>query len=130
VAGRDYTYRARCNRVVDGDTYDVEIDVGFYVFTVQRLRLRGWDTAELRSHDEDERKQAQEAKQFAIDALMNLDTALHGADWPLIVATHKADSFGRFLADVQYPVTVEGETVMKDLGEALSEAGLAEPYRR
>jgi micrococcal nuclease len=41
-----YTYRARLVRCVDGDTIDVEIDLGFYLKANVRCRLTGVDTPE------------------------------------------------------------------------------------
>lgn len=43
-----YIYRCRVDRVVDGDTLDLAIDVGFRVHTIQRVRLAGVDTPETR----------------------------------------------------------------------------------
>ena len=39
-----YKYKAKLVRVVDGDTADVMIDLGFNVWTKQRLRFKGVDT--------------------------------------------------------------------------------------
>ena len=42
----DYVYRGRCVRVVDGDTYDILVDLGFGVYHKIRVRVRGIDTPE------------------------------------------------------------------------------------
>ena len=42
-----YRYRARLERVVDGDTIDVLIELGFYVTLRERVRLEGIDTPEI-----------------------------------------------------------------------------------
>jgi len=42
-----YRYRAELDRVVDGDTLDVVIDLGFYIRIKERIRLEGVDTPEL-----------------------------------------------------------------------------------
>ena len=48
-----YEYRAKINRVVDGDTVDVDIELGFdIVLTGQRVRIMGIDTPESRTSDE------------------------------------------------------------------------------
>jgi len=48
-----YEYRARINRVVDGDTVDVDIELGFgIVLTDERVRIMGIDTPELRTRNE------------------------------------------------------------------------------
>lgn len=47
-----YEYRAKINRVVDGDTVDVDIELGFdIVLTGQRVRIMGIDTPESRTSD-------------------------------------------------------------------------------
>ena len=51
-----YEYRAKINRVVDGDTVDVDIELGFdIVLTGQRVRIMGIDTPESRTSDEVEK---------------------------------------------------------------------------
>ena len=44
----NYTYKAHVDRVVDGDTFDVTVDLGFRITTYQRLRLAGVETPEVR----------------------------------------------------------------------------------
>ena len=51
-----YEYRAYVNRVVDGDTVDVDIDLGFgVVLTDERVRIMGIDTPESRTSDKVEK---------------------------------------------------------------------------
>lgn len=51
-----YEYRVRVNRVVDGDTVDVDIDLGFGVWLHdERVRIMGIDTPESRTSDEVEK---------------------------------------------------------------------------
>ena len=60
-----YEYRAKIKRVVDGDTVDVDIDLGFGVWLKkQRVRLYGIDTPESRTRDLDEKKFGLMAKEF------------------------------------------------------------------
>lgn len=48
-----YEYRARVNKIVDGDTVDVDIELGFdIVLTGQRVRIMGIDTPESRTSDD------------------------------------------------------------------------------
>ena len=52
-----YEYRATLLKIVDGDTVDVDIDLGFgVVLTNQRIRLYGIDTPESRTRDLEEKK--------------------------------------------------------------------------
>ena len=51
-----YEYRSKVVKVVDGDTIDVDIDLGFdVVLSKQRIRLYGIDTPECRTRDENEK---------------------------------------------------------------------------
>ena len=52
-----YEYNCRIVKVVDGDTIDVDIDLGFdIVLSNQRIRLKGIDTPESRTRDLEEKK--------------------------------------------------------------------------
>ena len=46
-----YTYKAKLDRVVDGDTIDANIDLGFDITIHKRIRLAGIDTPESRTRD-------------------------------------------------------------------------------
>lgn len=87
-------YRARIDRVVDGDTIDVEIDLGFHVHTRQRLRLGRIDTPE-RGQPGFELAKAVVEDWLAAAAGMAMST-----DWPLRVATAKTGKYGRWIAEV------------------------------
>ena len=64
-----YTYKAKCLRVVDGDTLDAQIDLGFDTHKVIRIRLVGINTPESRTRDLEEKARGLAAKQFVVDAL-------------------------------------------------------------
>ena len=75
-----YTYKARLIRVIDGDTVDAEIDLGFGVFMKQRVRLYGINTPASRAKDTDEREAGLASKQrlteiltkeFIIETILN-----------------------------------------------------------
>ncbi len=57
-----YEYNAKVLRVVDGDTVDVLIDVGFSTFKKERVRLHGINTPECRTRDLEEKKKGLAAK--------------------------------------------------------------------
>jgi len=57
-----YIYSAKLDRVVDGDTIDVVIDLGFDVFIKKRVRLVGIDTPECRTRDLEEKARGLAAK--------------------------------------------------------------------
>ena len=52
-----YQYKAKITRIIDGDTVDCDIDLGFKVILAkQRIRLFGIDTPESRTRDKVEKK--------------------------------------------------------------------------
>ncbi len=57
-----YIYKAKLDRVVDGDTVDALIDVGFDIWFKKRIRFVGIDTWESRTRDLEEKKKGLEAK--------------------------------------------------------------------
>jgi micrococcal nuclease len=93
--------------IVDGDTLDVDIDVGFDFKTTQRLRLLGIDTPERNQSGYDE------AKQFLAEKCLNK---------PLQITTYKKDVFGRWLS----VIFQEAENI----NELLLKKGLAKYYLR
>ena len=65
-----YEYRCKIDRVVDGDTVDVDIDLGFGIWLrKERVRLYGIDTPECRTRDLEEKKYGLAAKSFVQDLL-------------------------------------------------------------
>jgi len=94
-----HVYKAEVLRVIDGDTLAVSLDLGFSVWTKQKLRLRGIDTAELKDADEGRRKKGEAAKTFVEERLPAGST--------LVLQTEREDLHGRYVADVYY---LEGET--------------------
>jgi micrococcal nuclease len=75
-----YRYKARLNRIIDGDTIDVDIDLGFDVKIKQRVRLYGINTPEVRTKDLNEKQKGIEAteylkkilpKEFIIQTILN-----------------------------------------------------------
>ena len=58
-----YIYRGKLERVVDGDTVDALIDVGFDIWVKKRIRYKGIDAWESRTRDLDEKKKGLAAKE-------------------------------------------------------------------
>ena len=58
-----YEYRATIRRVVDGDTVDITLDLGFDILYNNRIRLVGIDTPESRTRDLEEKKLGLAAKE-------------------------------------------------------------------
>ena len=65
----DFSYRvSKVTKVVDGDTIDVIIDLGFDIMYKSRVRLFGIDTPESRTRDKIEKKYGLLSKQYLKDA--------------------------------------------------------------
>jgi len=64
-----YIYRAKLDRVVDGDTVDALIDVGFDIWFKKRIRFMGLDAWESRTRDLEEKKKGLAAKARVIELL-------------------------------------------------------------
>ena len=103
--------------VVDGDTLDVEIDLGFSIKIKQRLRLLGLDTAELRSSDPELRAKALLAKNFLKDCLIDKTN--------ICLYTIKTEKYGRYLAEIYLK---EEDATLTSVNDLLLDNGLAEVY--
>lgn len=90
----DYTYKATITKVVDGDTVDAIVDLGFTVSVNIRFRLYGIDTMETNSRDPEKKALGLEAKRRAIDLLLGANVKLK---------SHKTDKYGRWLAEIYLP---------------------------
>ena len=106
-----YYYKAEVLRVIDGDTIDVSLDIGFEISLKKRLRLEGINTPESRTRNLSEKALGLKAKEF---------TQKFCARESVIVHTVKTGKFGRLLALVYV-----GD---KCLNEELIKAGLAREY--
>ena len=106
-----WLFPARILRVVDGDTLDVEIDQGMHTRRIERLRLLGVDTPEMRGP---ERTAGAAAKAWVEQWI----AATPPSEWPYLVRTEKADVFGRYLSLVWRSIT--GSELTADLLPHLS----------
>ena len=87
-----YEYRCKIVKIIDGDTVDVDIDLGFGVWMhKERIRLYGIDTPESRTRDLDEKKYGLIAKSW-IEKFMPV-----GSTQTLITQKDKSGKFGRIL---------------------------------
>ncbi len=89
-----FEYKCKVTKVVDGDTVDVDIDLGFGVWLRdQRVRLYGIDTPESRTSDQFEKQYGKAATEF-------LKKWLDGGD--VTIKTHKdgRGKFGRILGEL------------------------------
>lgn len=106
----NFVYRCAVTGVVDGDTLEMVIDVGFRMTGTYRLRLTGVNAPELfKGH---ERAAGQAAKNFVEQWI---EEHGDGKTFPFLVQTKKADAFGRYL----------GRLIDPETGHSLNDALLA-----
>ena len=103
-----FTYKAYVERVVDGDTLYVDVDLGFKSGTFQYLRLRGINCPEI------DTPEGKKAKAFVEQQLSKVPY--------IILTSSRSDKYDRYLADVYYG---DGEQE-KCLNQVLLEEGFAE----
>tara|TARA_B100000900_G_scaffold41251_1_gene30848 strand:- start:1277 stop:1726 length:450 start_codon:yes stop_codon:yes gene_type:complete len=88
-----YNFRViEINRVVDGDTIDVTIDLGFDLFKKERVRVAGVDTPEKRTRDLEEKELGIEATNWLKE---KLDGAISGND-DLVIRTELVGGMGKY----------------------------------
>jgi micrococcal nuclease len=116
-----YEYRAKVIKVIDGDTADVDIDLGFdVVLKKQRIRFMGIDTPESRTSDEVEKMYGNMAKDFVKSFLKDGEY--------VTLKTFKDDrgKFGRVLGDFSVYDSEKDRYV--DLTKLMIEKHHAVPY--
>ena len=88
-----YQYKAKLDRVVDGDTGYAHIDLGFHIWKRVNIRLYGIDAYESRTRDLEEKEKGLAAKERLIELL-----EANGNEFELI--SHGLDKYGRSLGTV------------------------------
>lgn len=91
-----WKYRASLRRVVDGDTYDMQVDLGFYTYRHLRIRLLRVDTHEIfgQPKESEEYKRGMEEKQFVEDWFEQQDNVT------IRTEMDGQGKYGRWLAEV------------------------------
>ena len=90
-----HIYRADITRVVDGDTCDVTLHLGFDILYKGRVRLTGIDTPESRTRDLEEKKFGLASKEYFKEWVARFDSVL-------VESTEKG-KFGRILGRIYNP---------------------------
>lgn len=114
-----YKYNAVLKRVVDGDTYDLIIDLGFSMTTKQRIRLKGVDTPETwrQKKDSEEYKKGMAAKNYVVKRFQDNNNEC-------IIKTEKdMGVYGRYTAEIIFS---DSET---SLGPELVQKGHAKVWK-
>jgi micrococcal nuclease len=110
-----YEYACTVERIVDGDTIDVTLDLGFSVSYKSRVRLYGIDTPESRTRNKDEKARGKLASAFLTKAIELADQ--------VVIRTELKDSRGKF-GRVLGTVVCDGE----DVNQGMVDGGFAVKY--
>jgi micrococcal nuclease len=110
-----YHYKVKkINRVIDGDTVDLDIDLGFGITISHRVRLKDIDAPETRTKDLEEKERGLAAKVWLEEQLSR------EGEW--VIETYKEDKYGRILGTLY----LVGDSVT--INEWMMNEGIAEPY--
>jgi micrococcal nuclease len=116
-----YNYKISLLRVVDGDTIDAEIDLGFDIKVKKRVRFMGMNAPESRTKDLEEKARGLAAK----DRLKNL---LEGAN-TIQLTSHGVGKYGRCLGELCIDVVDGQEKVtLENVNQLLIKEGHAVEY--
>lgn len=115
-----YIYKSIVVRIVDGDTIDLDIDLGFYCWLKkQRVRLKEIDTPEIRTRDLEEKKYGKLATKF-VENFCPVGTTVY-----LKSTLGDTGKFGRLLGDIY---KLDDHTHSNSLNDALLKARHAVHY--
>ena len=113
-----YHYKCTLDRVVDGDTIDAIIDLGFNITIKKRIRLYGIDAPETRTRDKVE-------KSKGIISKMRLIQLLEDNNNIFMLRSVEAGKYGRCIG-----ILYLDELETKSVNTILIEEGLADPYEK
>ena len=114
-----YNFRVtEINRVLDGDTIDVTIDLGFDLFKKERVRVAGVDTPEKRTRDLEEKKRGLAAK-ARLKEILEEASEIH-------LDSQGLGKYGRVLG--QLHICSESSPTMVNVNELLIKEGHAVEY--
>ena len=113
-----YEYFCKIQRVVDGDTVDISVNLGFDIWHNARVRMMGIDTPESRTRNLEE-------KALGLASKARLKELLKGKKVKIVCSKEGKGKFGRILADV-HTIDKEGNDV--NVNNQLIEEGHARPY--
>lgn len=90
----NWVFAAKLDRVVDGDTVHLVVDLGMHCYRTESFRLARCNAPELSTSE------GKLAKQYTIDWFNIIDSK---AAYPLVIQTHKTDNWGRYIVEVWRP---------------------------
>ena len=117
-----YNYNATCTRVVDGDTVDAMIDLGFGVHVKKRIRLAGINAPESRTRDKQE-------KILGLAAKDRLIAMMEGADNKFELESQELGKYGRVLGKLHIDKLDGKDLITKTcVNDCLVKEGYATEY--
>jgi hypothetical protein len=124
-----WTVPATVLRVVDGDTLEVLLDLGWHITLKSKLRLAGVNCPELEKPLVTPPGPGRLAQMFTDNSLFDIygispDGDSPGAYFPITVVSHSLDKYGRVLGSVHW---TDRKKVLHDLSTDLLAAGHAVP---
>ena len=116
-----YIYRGKLDRVIDGDTIDAMIDVGFDIWVKKRIRYKGIDTGESRTRNLEEKKLGLAAKERNKELLETVSSK----PGYFRLKSYGVGKYGRVLGEI-FIMDVDGKSI--SINEQLIEEGHAYVY--
>ena len=114
IMNPNYLYNATLVKVVDGDTVDLNVDLGFYNTAKIRFRFTGMDAPEVRGES---RVEGKRSKEYVIDKLTHAKR--------IRVVSEKTGKWGRWLGTIYYD---NGDGLI-NLNESMVTEGYAVEYK-
>ena len=114
-----YEYKVKVVHVVDGDTIDVDIDLGFKtILTKRRIRLYGIDTPESRTRNKEEKQRGLISKNYLL-----LKCPIGGY---IILKSHGVGKYGRILGELFEYNNIDSSH--RSINQEMCDEGYAVPY--
>ena len=114
----EYMYKVHVIRVVDGDTVDVEVDLGFDIKIKKRVRLHGIDAPEIRTRDKQEKIAGYKSKEF-------LEQVVKDNDGMFYMSSQDKGKYGRCIG-----ILFEKDFYDESLNDRMIYEGHAKPYKK
>jgi len=114
-----YEYKVKVVHIVDGDTIDVDIDLGFKtILTKRRIRLYGIDTPESRTRNKEEKQRGLISKKYI---LLKCPIGEY-----IILKSHGVGKYGRILGELFEYNNIDSSH--RSINQEMCDEGYAVPY--
>jgi len=116
-----YEYKIKLDRVIDGDTVDAYIDLGFDVSVKKRIRFMGINTPESRTRDLEEKARGLAAKERVKELLEGCEN--------IKLTSHGVGKYGRCLGELFIDIVDDREKLtLESVNQLLIREGHAKEY--